>query len=169
MTSVSWHLAAEYCNWLSDQEGLERCYEPIDREQQPGEMKPAADCLSRNGYRMPTEEEWECACRAGTRTSRYFGESAELLRKYGWYVENSANRSWDVANLKPNDWGLFDMHGNVWNWCHDEYFASRPEKRVFRGGSYVDAVNNIRAARRLKTDADYATPYIGLRPARTLR
>ncbi len=133
VTWLSWHLAAEYCNWLSDQEGLERCYEPIDKETHEAEMKPAANCLSRTGYRLPTEEEWECACRAGTRTSRYYGEPTELLRKYGWYVENSGNRSWEVASLKPNDWGLFDMHGNVWNWCHNEYDGSRSENRRFSG------------------------------------
>jgi formylglycine-generating enzyme required for sulfatase activity len=166
---LTWYVAAEYCNWLSDQEGLERCYDPNDEGKFEAGMKPVPNCLNRTGYRLPTEEEWECACRAGAVTSRYYGESVELLRKYGWYVENSGSRSWDVATLKPNDWGLFDMHGNVWNWCHDEDDASKTEKRFLHGGSYVDAAQDVRAARRHKSDSGYLSPYIGLRPARTLR
>jgi formylglycine-generating enzyme required for sulfatase activity len=93
----------------------------------------------------------------------------ELLRKYGWYVENSRTRNWNVGTLKPNDWGLFDMHGNVWNWCQDEYKPSMTEKHIFRGGSYIDAAEDVRAASRLMTDPKTPSPYIGLRPARTLR
>jgi formylglycine-generating enzyme required for sulfatase activity len=132
-------------------------------------MKLAPDYLQRSGYRLPTEKEWEYACRAGAVTSRYYGESVNLLRKYAWYMENSGYRSWNVATLKPNDWGLFDMHGNVWNWCQDQYENIQPEKRVVRGGSYVDPAVDVRAARRLKTDPETSTSlYLGLRPARTL-
>jgi len=166
---LSWYTAAEYCNWLSDQEGLERCYKPNEEGNYDVGMKPLPDCLDRTGYRLPTEEEWECACRAGAVTSRYYGESSQLLRKYGWYVENSGNRSWNVATLKPNDWGLFDMHGNVWNWCQDQYEPNKSAKRIIRGGSYVDGADDVRAARRHKTDPETPTPYLGLRPARTLR
>jgi serine/threonine protein kinase/formylglycine-generating enzyme required for sulfatase activity len=169
VTMLSWYTAAEYCNWLSDQEGLERCYEPNEEGNFDAGMKQAPNFLNRTGYRLPTEEEWECACRAGAVTSRYYGESVELLRKYGWYVENSGNRSWNVSTLKPNDWGLFGMHGNVWSWCQDRYEPSKMEKRIFRGGSYVDAADDVRAARRLKTDPGTPTRYVGLRPARTLR
>jgi formylglycine-generating enzyme required for sulfatase activity len=169
VTMVSWCMAAEYCNWLSEQEGLQRCYEPNEEGKYEAGMKPAPDCLNRNGYRLPTEEEWECACRAGAMTSRYYGESVELLRKYGWYVENSGSRSWDVASLKPNDWGLFDMHGNVFSWCHNAYDAGKTEKHFLRGGSYVDAAQDVRAAHRHKSEADYSSLYIGLRPARTVR
>jgi formylglycine-generating enzyme required for sulfatase activity len=167
VTMLSWYMAAEYCNWLSDLEGLEPCYEPNDGGK--AGMKPVEDCLNRTGYRLPTEEEWECACRAGTMTSRYYGESVELLRKYAWYIEDSGNRSWAVASLKPNDWGLFDMHGNVWNWCHDRDDAFKTETRFFRGGSYVDAAEDLRAAHHLKTDSVKTSPYLGIRPARTLR
>jgi serine/threonine protein kinase/formylglycine-generating enzyme required for sulfatase activity len=166
---LSWYRAAEYCNWLSDQEGLERCYEPNEHGKYDVGMKSRPEWLNRTGYRLPTEEEWECACRAGAVTSRYFGESAQLLRKYGWYVENSGNRSWNVATLKPNDWGLFDMHGNVWNWCQDQYEPGKTEKRIIHGGSYVDGADDVRAARRHKTDPETPTPYLGFRPARTLR
>jgi formylglycine-generating enzyme required for sulfatase activity len=81
----------------------------------------ASDWLSRRGYRLPTEAEWEYASRAGTVTSYYFGESRELLGRYAWYLDNSEERSWPVGSLLPNALGLFDMHGNVFNWCQDWY------------------------------------------------
>src|SRR5262249_1985181 len=120
---ITWYLAAEYCNWLSEQEGLppnEWCFEPNKGKYDDG-MKLAPDCLKRRGYRLPTEAEWEDACRAGSKTSRYYGDSTPLLVKYGWYMANAEDHSWPVGMLKPNDWGLFDMHGNNWDWCLDRY------------------------------------------------
>jgi formylglycine-generating enzyme required for sulfatase activity len=118
--NVSWYLAAEYCNWLSRQEGLpegEWCYEPNQQGQYADGMKLADDYLQRTGYRLPTEAEWESACRAGAVTRRYYGDPEELLRNYAWFLGNAENRSHPVAQLKPNDWGLFDMIGNVHTWC----------------------------------------------------
>jgi formylglycine-generating enzyme required for sulfatase activity len=77
-------------------------------------MKMAANYLQRTGYRLPTEAEWEFACRAGAVTSFYFGDSKELLPRYAWYQKNSQNKLWPVGSLKPNDLGLFDMAGNAW-------------------------------------------------------
>jgi formylglycine-generating enzyme required for sulfatase activity len=82
-------------------------------------LRPWPDYLRRTGYRLPTEAEWEYACRAGATTSRYFGSTAELLSRYAWYNENSQNRTWPVGQKRPNDLGLFDLHGNVLNWCQD--------------------------------------------------
>ena len=124
VTMTNWYQAAEYCNWLSRQEGLPQsqcCYEPNKENKYEEGMKPAADLLNRAGYRLPTEAEWEYACRAGTRTARYYGESEELLPQYAWYQENSHRRSWPVGKLKPNDLGLFDVLGNVSAWCQDRY------------------------------------------------
>src|SRR5262249_23780706 len=84
-------------------------------------MKLAPDYLKRKGYRLPTEAEWEYACRAGAVTRWYYGESEELLGKYAWHVGNSDKHSWPVGHLKPNDFGFFDMHGNVWVWCQKRY------------------------------------------------
>jgi formylglycine-generating enzyme required for sulfatase activity len=84
-------------------------------------MQLAPNYLARTGYRLPTEAEWEYACRAGAVTSRYYGESDELLAKYAWYNKNSSQRTSPVGSLKPNDFGLFDMHGLLSVWCQDRY------------------------------------------------
>src|SRR5262249_6826581 len=114
----SWFEAAAYCNWLSEQEGIDRdewCYE-LTRD---GRVKLREKYLSRTGYRLPTEAEMEYAHRAGAVTTRFYGESEELLEQYGWYVPNCKGKVWPVGCLKPNDLGLFDTHGNVWCWCQD--------------------------------------------------
>jgi formylglycine-generating enzyme required for sulfatase activity len=121
VTMVAWHEAAAYCNWLSRLEGIpghEWCYEA---EQGGPEMKPAPGYLQRVGYRLPTEAEWEYACRAGAGTAFSFGRPRELLGKYGWHGHNSSGRSHPRGELKPNDLGLFDMHGNAWEYCQNRY------------------------------------------------
>jgi formylglycine-generating enzyme required for sulfatase activity len=128
---ISWFQAAEYCNWLSKQEGLsesEWCYVPV---RDPGRtnpeykvgMKLAANYLKRSGYRLPTEAEMEFATRAGSVTSRCYGETEELLPKYAWYNKNGQDRAWPVGSKKPNDLGLFDVHGNVFTWCQERFKA----------------------------------------------
>src|SRR5262249_922492 len=126
VNSVTWYDAAAYCNWLSEQEKIppeERCYEPNARGEYAEGMKIRAKHLERTGYRLPTEVEWEYACRAGTDTGFSFGEVEELLPKYAWFYDNSLRRSHPVATLRPNDLGLFDMHGNTMEWCRDKYKA----------------------------------------------
>jgi serine/threonine protein kinase/formylglycine-generating enzyme required for sulfatase activity len=143
--------------------------------------------LSLTGYRLPTEAEMEYATRAGALTSRYYGETEELLPKYAWYFENSRERTWPVGSLKPNDFGLFDTHGNVYTWCQerykgypqsksegeedkeDIYSINTQENRVLRGGSFLNPASNVRCANRgwgVPTDRSFN---VGLRPARTYR
>jgi formylglycine-generating enzyme required for sulfatase activity len=116
--SVSWYEAARYCNWLSKEAGIpeaEWCY-PVSIG--PGQVL-AADAVTRAGFRLPTEAEWELLCRSGTITSRPFGYSLELLPRYACTWLNSDNRTFPVGQKLPNELGLFDMLGNMYEWCHD--------------------------------------------------
>jgi formylglycine-generating enzyme required for sulfatase activity len=102
----TWVNAVNFCRWLSKKTGKQ--------------------------YRLPTEAEWEYACRAGTTTPFYFGEDPFDLEEYGWFEDNSDEMTHPVGEKKPNEWGLYDMHGNVREWCHDFYdpkaYANRAEK-----------------------------------------
>jgi len=116
------------------------------------------------GCRLPTEAEWEYACRAGTRTRFYTGDRYEDLGRAGWHTENSGNHIHLVGEKKPNAFGLYDMHGNVWEWCeddwHDNYVSvpvvdgrawvdnPRNDRRVLRGGSYLSIARDCRSAYR---------------------
>jgi formylglycine-generating enzyme required for sulfatase activity len=183
---VDWPKAAAYCNWLSKQEGIPEdqwCYQTDPRGQVTA-LK--AKYLSLQGYRLPTEAEWEYACRAGAGTSRYYGETEELLPRYGWYDKNSGGRSWPAGRKKPNDLGLFDMHGNVYTWCQESYKSYPAPKggeatddkeddlnivlttgRVLRGGSFTNHAVLVRSANRNGYVPTDRYGYVGLRPART--
>jgi formylglycine-generating enzyme required for sulfatase activity len=189
---VSWYDAAAYCNWLSKQEGIpsaEWCYLPNKEGAYAQGMTLAADYLKRTGYRLPSEAEWEYACRAGSVTSRYYGETEELLPEYAWYTKNSQNKEMlPVGLLKPNDLGLFDMLGNASEWVQDPYVSYVPLKwrwgqprqdnefnseinsrqgRVLRGGAFCIIAESARSARRdfsMPTDPDGE---VGFRVART--
>jgi len=107
----TWFEAVEFCNELSKLEGLQPVYTRDG-------MKVTAD-WNANGYRLPTEAEWEYACRAGTTTAYCFGDDTALLDNYAWYSGNSAGITHQVGLKMPNNWGLYDMHGNVYEWCWD--------------------------------------------------
>ena len=152
--NISWFEAAAYCRWLSEQAGLpedQMCF-PTVSEIGPGMTVPG-NWRERTGYRLPTEAEWEYACRGGVSASRFCGEGEALLRNYAWFLNNSDNHAQPVGQLKPNNFGIFDALGNVAERCQDEMAPYprgevadlttpiRPDltvdaaaKRAFRGG-----------------------------------
>ena len=138
MNNVSWYDAAAYCNWLSRKENLPECYEPNERGKYAAGMRIKADALKLPGYRLPTEAEWEYACRSGAATSRYYGSSIDLLERYARYYKGHDPRALPCGSLLPNDLGLSDMLGNVWEWCQDRYLP------YSTGGElYIDSNINI--------------------------
>jgi formylglycine-generating enzyme required for sulfatase activity len=133
---VSWEDAVAYCEWLFQQTG--------------------------RTYRLPSEAEWEYACRAGTTTAYSFGDDISQLGAYAWFYDNSNQQTHPVGEKQPNAWGLYDMHGNVWEWCQDRWHGSyqgapgdgsawetgSEKNRLLRGGSWASGNGNCRVAYR---------------------
>jgi formylglycine-generating enzyme required for sulfatase activity len=132
-------------------------------------------------YRLPTEAEWECACRAGTATRYSFGESVSNLGEYAWYSANSDAQTHPVGQKKPNHWGLHDMHGNVYEWVQDTWHSSytgAPRDgsawegsgavRVMRDGGWCSAADNCRSTYRFGYDQSYRNFNLGFRLLRDL-
>ena len=171
---VTWYGGQAFCNYLSDMEGLERCISFSDWS-----------CnFSVGGYRLPTEAEWEYACRAGTTTDYYNGDQTESGCEYdpnldaiGWYCYN-ADWTEEVGQKQGNNWQLYDMSGNVCEWCNDRYglYSSEAQtdptgpgtgsERVVRGGSWYDAAGYCRSADRRFDYPDLSDDYFGFRPVR---
>ncbi len=186
--NVMWYDAAGYCNWLSKEEGIpetEWCY---PKQVGEGMVLPRA-YLDKTGYRLPTEAEWEYACRVGATTSRAYGVQEDpMLERYGWFLGNAQDHAWPVGLLKPNDLGLFDMYGNVYEWCQEPAFLYRwaareqfiedkeyildirdNQSRLLRGGAFHDAVSFVRSAFRSTYRPSGDANGAGLRVARTYR
>jgi eukaryotic-like serine/threonine-protein kinase len=128
------------------------------------------------GGRLPTEAEWEYACRAGTITEYSFGDDPAELGDYGWYSDNSGGQTQPVGAKKPNAWGLCDMHGNVWEWCEDAWHGSyqgaptdgtawtgEGSDRVYRGGSWANVARGCRCACRDYWDPGLRSFHLGFR------
>jgi formylglycine-generating enzyme required for sulfatase activity/serine/threonine protein kinase len=180
VVDVTWPESVEYCRWLTAKTGGEdaQCYvgprgtAPRDLVFHP--EKP--------GYRLPTEAEWEYACRAGTATAYSFGGDRELLKYYARYEGDHRPGTGPLVGgtLRPNPRGLFDVHGNVWEWCQDRYQlrladnAADPQgpaegsKRVLRGGGWDRGSWHCRSAYRHNPTPDYGASYMGFRLVRTL-
>jgi formylglycine-generating enzyme required for sulfatase activity len=156
---IRWTQAAAYCNARSREEGLRPAYDLATLE-----------CdFTADGYRLPTEAEWEYACRAGTKTAYPFGNDPARLGLHAWFKENALRSPQPVAQKLPNPWGLYDMHGNVWEWCNDFYqedsYRRSPEKdprgpekgetRVLRGGSWNSRASQCRSSYRDQEYPDF--------------
>ena len=152
VAKVSWHEAVEFCKRLSAKEG--------------------------KTYRLPTEAEWEYACRAGSTTEYCFGDDKSRLSSYAWYDKNSDDQAHRVRKKKPNAWGLYDMHGNVFEWCADWYVAGYHQQspvkdpkgledgglgRVLRGGNWVSRPYFVRSAHRGRFYPDHPANIVGFR------
>jgi len=153
---VSWDEAVEFCRKLSS----------LPSERSAGRV-----------YRLPTEAEWEYACRAGSKTKWSFGDSESSLGDYAWYSSNSGSKTQAVGQKKPNAWGLYDMHGNVWEWCSDwagNYAsttvsdpsgATAGSYRVLRGGSWLSDARGCRSAYRFRFTPVSRSDSLGFRLA----
>lgn len=190
---VTWFDAARFCNALSVREGLTPCYSVPGRGNDIVDGDNVACSWTANGYRLPTEAEWEYACRAGT--SSMFSWAAtqddEQMKNHCWFAKNAFSTSWTmphaaqsgtqpVATKLPNAWGLYDMSGNVWEWCNDwwEDPGARPAQtdprgpatgvnRVGRGGSWAFKWSDCRSGYRSWSSPGYRWYSLGFRVVRS--
>lgn len=175
-TGVTWFDAIEFCNRLSARAGYRPCY---------SKWFGWWRCDWRaDGYRLPTEAEWEYACRAGTTTRYSFGDDPAGLDSYAWYDGNANSAVQPVATQRANPWGLYDLHGNVWEWCWDWVgaYSSKPARnpsgpnrffffwwvggRVLRGGSLFKPPVVLRSAIRIGADPGFKVRDGGFRCVR---
>src|SRR4051812_17395706 len=162
---VRWSDAVRYCNKRSELEGLQPCYD----------VKTWECNFDANGYRLPTEAEWEYACRAGSATDYFFGDAPSKLGDFAWYEKNSGGKPHPVGQKKPNPWGLYDICGNVWEWCNDfykvDYYKESPrenprgpktgQNKVLRGGAFRFSNDNCRSGYRYNENPGYADVCFG--------
>jgi len=172
--SVTWFQAVRFCNELSRREGLKPFYAIM------GADVRVLDWTG-TGYRLPTEAEWEYACRAGSQTRFSFGNDARELARHAWFGEAYEKGTHPVARKMPNPWGLFDMHGNVGEWCWDWYDpsyyntspqtdprgAGKGDHRVYRGGGFNHPAASLISADRASKAPTVRYGGLGFRVART--
>lgn len=158
VVNVSWKEAVSFCNLLSLAIGLTPCYTFEDN------MDIVISDREKSGFRLPTDAEWQYACRAGSKGYRY-GE----IDTIAWYEDNSSGRIHAVGKKIPNEWKLYDMIGNVWEWCWDLYDEKRyGTYRIFRGGSWSEEARGCGATNRRKSFPDFKIDDLGFRIAMSL-
>ncbi len=172
VNNVTWYNAVTFCNKLSERAGLQPCYSIHNA---PHIIKWLPET---NGYRLPTEAEWEYAARAGTTTAYSFGDDPKELKQHAWFDANSGGKPQPVGKKRSNPWDLHDVHGNVWEWCWDWYedYKKKPavdpkgpkssEKRVLRGGAFWLGPRWLRSAYRDRNEPEGRNRYDGFRCVR---
>jgi formylglycine-generating enzyme required for sulfatase activity len=162
---LRWSDAVKFCNKRSELEGLQPGYDP----------KTLKCDFDASGYRLPTEAEWEYACRAGTITAYFFGDTPAKLGDYAWFDKNSGGHPRLVGQKQPNPWGLHDIAGNVWEWCNDfykvDYYQESPrenprgpgegQNKVLRGGAWRFSADNCRSGYRYNESPGYSDVCFG--------
>ncbi|WP_223192516.1 formylglycine-generating enzyme family protein [Paenibacillus sedimenti] len=157
VVNISWNDAISFCNLLSQKVGLKACYSVSN------DGEDIICDWDSNGYRLPSEAEWQYACKAGT-TGYTYGE----LDKIAWYNENSGGTIHEVGRKDPNAWGLYDMLGNVWEWCWDLYDENvYGSYRIFRGGSWAEEARGCGASCRRRSHPSFIIDDLGFRLAKS--
>ncbi len=156
--NISWYEAIAFCNLISKKMGFQEYYIISDD-------LDTVECISEsNGFRLPTDAEWQYACKAGIGKYQY-----DLIDNIAWHKGNSGKSLHEVGEKQPNDWGLYDMLGNVWEWCWDLYNQETYSSyRIFRGGSYAEEPRICGATTRRKSHPDFKIEDLGFRLARSV-
>ncbi len=172
--NVSWEGAIKFCNWMSSRFGYDKVYNlRIDS----AGMKIESVNWDANGYRLPTEAEWEYVAKGGSKSQGYAYPGSNDPKEVAWFTENSDNKPHEVGTLKPNELGIYDILGNAWEWCWDyydkNYYEHSPEQdprgpangehRVYRGGNFNSDIEFIRITRRFSLAPTLETGLVGVR------
>jgi sulfatase modifying factor 1 len=157
VNGVSWHQSLKWCNARSEREGLRPVYKVGTAIYRTGDSVPTVDAAA-NGYRLPSEKEWEFAARGGVKTNGYEYSGSNDINAVAWYWRNSGGSTKDVATKLANELGLSDMSGNVWEWCFDASGAGR----VMRGGGWLSVEDGCAVAFRNGNGEDPSSSFDGL-------
>jgi formylglycine-generating enzyme required for sulfatase activity len=175
INNITWVEAIQYCNWLSKQDGLKPAYAIAG---------PNITCdFAANGYRLPTEAEWEFVAKGGKKSKGYAYSGSNKIDDVAWHLKNSQKKPHVVGTKMPNELGIFDMNGNVWEWCWDwynkDYYKiedtnnptgpARGENKTVRGGSWDSQLNYLRNSNRVSTPPQKTHEFYGFRIARNIK
>ena len=163
---VSWYQVVKWCNARSEQEGLTPAYKVNGSVYKTGDSEPTVDAMA-NGYRLPTEAQWEFAARGGVRTQNYEYSGSNDVNAVAWYDGNSGYVAHVVGTKLANELGVSDLSGNVWEWCESWFPGYEGTNRVFRGGGWFSIAYDCRVATRNFLYPSYTGGSVGFRVARS--